>query len=290
MIPAAGGIPFLMSVKMPTARRARAGAERCQFAWGPVLPGEFVFYFPCACFEFCFLVCFPCCFLLPSFLSPPPFAKQAGEVRFCFLFCFLFCFQCYNAHISGFPRSHVSAFPHLHSCRRRESFFNGSQFAPRALVAGEGERQGRGSGGEGKWGKGNPGIQECANVGTWECANAGMRKRGNAEIQKFGHYKIENKTENKIENKIEPPPPALRRGVARGRGQGENNMEIKLENKTKNTRGGNRKQIPPAKPAPRQTDGALRLPALGGRGAFWPTSKMESRRRRGSPPAGPQAI
>ncbi len=110
--PAAAGFRFQCRSNAPGPPSA-AGAGRRQFAWGPVLPGEFVFYFTRACSLLCFQVCFPFCFLRAPFLSPPSFAKQARNVRFGFLFCFLFCFQFYNAQISRFPHSHVSAFPHL---------------------------------------------------------------------------------------------------------------------------------------------------------------------------------
>ena len=138
------------------------------------MPGEFVFYFPRACFEFCFLVCFPCCFLLPPFLSPPPFAKQAGEVPFCFLFCFLFCFQLYNAHISGFPRSHVSAFPQWQSVFPAGPGCGGG-------AAGERQRTG-GEVGEGQsrnvlmWEHGNAQMRECGNVGMGKSRNLGIIK------------------------------------------------------------------------------------------------------------------
>ncbi len=75
---------------------------------------EFVLCSPRACSLFCFRVCFPFCFLPLLSIPPPSFAKQPGEVRFCFVFCFLFCFQFDNAQTSGLPRSQVSALPLLH--------------------------------------------------------------------------------------------------------------------------------------------------------------------------------
>ncbi len=87
-----------------------------------------------------------------------------------------------------------------------------------------GRRAGEGRGSRGR------GTQESRNVPMWEHGNAQMRDYGNVgtrESRNLGTLK-ENKPENKIENNIEPPPPALRREVARGRGEGENNMKKQI--------------------------------------------------------------